>query len=953
MTKQQVQNGLSALFLVLSTMGFAQVTLAPAFATQTDTITLTYDATQGNAGLVGVNTVYIHTGVITNLSTGPSDWQHVQGTWGVDDPRVRMTNLGNNLHQIKFYIPTYYSLSPNETVQQLAMVFRNVDGSKEGKTSTGGDIYAPIYTAGLQANFTKPSQDFGLYQLTDTLFIEASASQNVDFSLYHENTLLVANVNNASLSYKLYVGNYGPGKFNVHLQAQKNGVTLYDTIEYLARGTTNVAAEPRVAEEGITVLNQSTLYFKLRAPNKAFVYLLGDFNDWELRPAFDMNQTPDGEYFWLEVTGLDPEVEYRLQYYVGEEGIRIADPYSEKILDPWNDQWISSDVYPNLISFPFDKASLPVTAFKINQPTYTWDSSYTYNRPEEKNLAIYEMLIRDFDAKRTYQSVIERLPYFDSLGINAIELMPIMEFEGNESWGYNPMFFMAPDKYYGTKNDFKALVDSCHKHGIAVLLDIALNHAFGQSPLVRMYFENGQPTANSPYFNSVPKHDFNVGYDFNHEAPATIYHTKRVIQHWVKEYKIDGYRMDLSKGFTQKNSLGNVGLWGQYDQSRIDILNRIKGQVEEIDADAIMILEHFADGPEEQQLARDGFLLWGNENHQYNEATMAFSANLSSAYHKNRGFSQANLVAFMESHDEERLMYRNLNFGNTSADYSTKELDTALQRAGAAAAFFFTIPGPKMMWQFGEMGYDYSINYCKDGTINNSCRVGNKPVRWDYYENPERRKLQNVYAKLLALRRRFPNLMQTDSLSLELGNVLKTIQLHTEDSNMVVLGNFGISERTATLTLPKTGSWYNYFSGDSLYFNHPTLSTNLKAGEFWLLTDFRIKEEEKPQDSTPVDENPMVLDSTSAGKLVSFFPNPTKGNVRAFVTMKKAGDFTISLFNTKGAVVYTQKFFNLKQGVNLIDLGDLSARQSIGTGLYYYRVNNLTENEGGRLLILE
>lgn len=943
---------LSLLFVICCTSSFAQVTLAPAFATQTDTITLTYDATQGNAGLVGVNTVYIHTGVITNLSSSASDWRHVQGMWGIDDPKVRMTNIGNNKHQIKFYIPTYYNLPVAETVQQLAMVFRNVDGSKEGKTSTGSDIYAPIYTAGLQANFAKPTQDFGLYQLSDTLYLEATASQNVDLSIYHESILLSTSANTTSLNYKLYIGDYGPGKFTVHLRAQKNGTTLFDTIQYLARAATAVAVEPRVVEEGITIINQSTLYFKLRAPAKEFVYLIGDFNNWELDPAFDMNQTPDGEHFWLEVTGLNPNTEYRLQYYVGKEGIRTGDPYSEKILDPWNDQWISNDVYPNLISFPSDKADLPVTAFKINEPLYTWDASYNYQRPEEKSLAIYELLIRDFDAKRTYQSVIERLPYFDSLGINAIELMPIMEFEGNESWGYNPMFFMAPDKYYGTKNDFKALVDSCHKHGIAVLLDIALNHAFGQSPLVRMYFENGQPTANNPYFNSVAKHDFNVGYDFNHEAPATIYHTKRVMQHWVKEYKIDGYRMDLSKGFTQKNSLGNVGLWGQYDQSRVDILNRIKGQVEEIDPDVIMILEHFADGAEEQKLASDGFLLWGNENHQYNEATMGYSADFSSVYHKNRGFAQPNLVGFMESHDEERLVYRNLNFGNTSVDYSTKELDTALQRAGLAATFFFTMPGPKMMWQFGEMGYDYSINYCTNGTIDPNCRVGNKPVRWDYYENPERRNLQQVYAKLLSLRNRFPNLMQTDSLTLELGNVIKTIHLTNADSNLVVLGNFGISSRTATISLPKTGSWYNYFSGDSLFLEDSTFTTSLKAGQFLVFTDFQAQLNE-PEDTTPVVVNLFPLDSTSYGKLISFFPNPTKGNMRAFVTIKNDGDVTISLFNTRGATVYTQKYFDLKKGLNLIDLGDLAARKGMGTGLYYYRVNNLTESESGRVLILE
>jgi 1,4-alpha-glucan branching enzyme len=937
-------------FLLLGAALQAQVSLQPAFATQNDTVTILYDASLGNAGLVGVNQVYIHTGVITNLSTSATDWRNVQGNWGTDDPNVKMTPLGNDMHSIRIHIPTFYGLASGETVSDLAMVFRNQDGSKEGKSSNNGDIYVPIYNAGLQAAINQPSGALGIYSLNDTIYISSGASQNAQLSLYHENTLLKQESNALSLDFKLYTGDYGAGKFNIRLEATQGATTLYDTIRYLARANTNIAADPRSAEEGITVIDQNTLFFKLRAPGKDLVYLIGDFNDWELEPAYDMNQTPDGEFFWLEVNNLDPNTEYRLQYYVGSEGIRIADPYSEKILDPWNDQWIPSTSYPNLIEYPTGKTDFPVTAFKINEAEYVWDSSYTYERVAEEELLIYELLIRDFDTRRTYQSVIDRLSYFDSLGINAIELMPVMEFEGNESWGYNPMFFMAPDKYYGTKNDFKALVDSCHKHGIAIILDIALNHAFGQSPLVRMYFENGAPTANSPYFNTTARHDFNVGYDFNHEAPATIYHTRRVFQHWLEEYKVDGYRVDLSKGFTQRNTLGNVGLWGQYDQSRVDILNRIKSDVEQVDPDVIMILEHFADNPEERALAEDGFLLWGNENHQYNEATMAYQSDFSSVYHENRNFDRPALVGFMESHDEERLVYRNINFGNTSADYNTKELDTALDRAAQAAVFFFTIPGPKMMWQFGEMGYDYSINWCTNGTIDPSCRVGNKPVRWDYYNNPNRRKLNQVYSKLMRLRNDFPQLMQTDSLSLSLGTVNKTVHLYGGDSNLVAVGNFGISSRSASINLPHAGSWYDYFSGDSLYLEQAIFATDLQAGEYVLLTDFKTTIEEEDSVFIPVPSIP--LDSTTSGSLIKFFPNPNTGKVRAFIELESDTDVKINMFNPVGQLVYSQRFNNQSAGLNLLDLGDLKQKYAIDSGLFYYQVITRNKRASGSILIL-
>ena len=131
-------------------------------------------------------------------------------------------------------------------------------------------------------------------------------------------------------------------------------------------------------------------------------------------------------------------------------------------------------------------------------------------------------------------------------------------------------------------------------------MDIALNHSFGQNPMVRMYFDAsagqyGQPTASNPWFNPTPKHDFNVGYDFNHESLQTKNFTKRVIAYWMQNYHIDGYRFDLSKGFTQNNTLGNIGAWGAYDQSRVNILTEYYNDIQSHEPGAYVILEHLAD----------------------------------------------------------------------------------------------------------------------------------------------------------------------------------------------------------------------------------------------------------------------------------------------------------------------------------------------------------------------
>lgn len=134
-------------------------------------------------------------------------------------------------------------------------------------------------------------------------------------------------------------------------------------------------------------------------------------------------------------------------------------------------------------------------------------------------------------------------------------------------------------------------------------------------------------------------------------------------------------------------------------------------------------------------------MTWGNNNYNYNEATMGYvsTSNFSNISYKAHTFTKPYSVGYMESHDEERLMYRNLQYGNKSSDgsYNIKNKLEALQRIKLAAAFFFTVPGPKIIWQFGELGYDFSIDF--------NGRVGNKPIKWDYYSDPPRNKLYKVF----------------------------------------------------------------------------------------------------------------------------------------------------------------------------------------------------------------
>src|SRR5690606_38239098 len=156
-----------------------------------------------------------------------------------------------------------------------------------------------------------------------------------------------------------------------------------------------------------------------------------------------------------------------------------------------------------------------------------------------------------------------------------------------------PNHFFAPDKAYGNAETYKRFVDECHKRGIAVILDVVFNHATGQFPYAKMWWNaaDNKTASNNPYFNVNAPHPYSVVHDFNHSYQLTWDYFKRVLQIWINEYKIDGYSLDLTKGFTQNSSSESTA--SNYDQSRIDILTDYYHAAKAAKSDVMFILEHF------------------------------------------------------------------------------------------------------------------------------------------------------------------------------------------------------------------------------------------------------------------------------------------------------------------------------------------------------------------------
>jgi len=907
---------------------FAQVvTIDPPFPTVEDDITVTFHATEGNGELTGVVPVYAHTGVIIEGLTG---WQNVQGNWGTADPNVLMDFVSSNTHQIEYNITEFYGLTGSETVEQLSFVFRNTGGTLVGREADGSDIFMDVYPVGAYAAaVTSPSNPEIILDPVDNFDFVGQANQASDITLYVNDDEVASSAGVELLETTVDLTALGSGQHWLWMEADNGEETITDSSYVIIQLDPVVAPSPDGVQDGINYLDDNTVVLQLFAPNKDFVYVLGDFNEWQFNTEFFMNVTPEGDRYWLEISDLVPGQEYRFQYSIDQEDLRVADPYCEKILDPWNDPFIPESVYPDLIEYPDGLTSEIVGVFQTAQEPYDWQVD-EFERPPSDQLVIYELLVRDFLEDHSYQSLIDTLPYFERLGVNAIQFMPIMEFEGNISWGYNPMFFFAPDKYYGTEDKLKEFIDECHQRGIAVILDAVFNHSFGQNPQVRMYSENGAAgpvTAENPWFNVTPRHPFNVGYDYNHDSPHTQAFVERNLRYWVEEFKMDGFRFDLSKGFTQ-NFTTNVGAWNQYDQSRVDHWIRIRDEVYAYDDGVYLILEHLGDNPEETVLANNGFMLWGKMTDQYNQNSMGYveNSNLNWADYQVRGWDDPNLVSYAESHDEERLMYKNIQFGNSSGSYDVTDLETALGRQEAVAAFLYPHRGPKMIWQFGELGYDYSINHCPDGSNDPGCRTDPKPIRWDYQEQPARERLYKVTAALIKLKTE-NEAFQSDDYTWDVGGLGKRLIIQDPQMDVVIIANFEVEPINIVPGFTQTGTWYDYFAGEAITVNDLGNSFLLEPGEYRIYT---TEELETPDITVGVYDADL-----SGGALDAPYPNPFSDFTQLSFTLDENSQIEVTISDLQGRIVRHLTTGNFSSGNHLMRWnGRDNAGNKVSSGLY-------------------
>ena len=944
---------LCSLITLISLNTFAQVTMSVGAIEVDQPVTITVDTNSSDSncnGLSGTTQVYMHSGIGDNSDAFGFN---VIGNWGEDDGIGEMTSNGDGTFSITITPETYYGLTSAQAASatQIGMVFRNADGSQELKDEGCNDFIFPI--GSVQINFTNPTSDLVVItsgndlSVSATIIFQGGATVQGSFEIFYNDVSITtgscgfpacnSTITNITESGTLKFVGTPPG----------SSETGEASFEVVVVPTVVEANLPTGLEDGINYGSDPTkATLVLTAPGKEFIQIASSFNNYNPTNADVMKRDVATGKYWLELTGLTPGQIETYQYWVFDTNpianspalVKTADPFSTLVLSPFDDPYIPANTYPNLPAYPAGQER-EVTVLQTGQTAYNWQAP-NFIAPNEEDLIIYEVLVRDFDADRNYQNLIDRIDYFKNLNINAIELLPVMEFEGNESWGYNTSFHMALDKFYGTEDKFKELIDVFHQNGIAVILDVALNHAFGRNPMVRMWMNDpdgdgwGEPSSENPYFNEVAKHSYNVGSDFNHQSDLTQDYTKRVVKHWIEDFKIDGFRWDLTKGFTQNCTANDEGCTNSYQQDRVDILKEYADYSWSLDADHYVIFEHLGGENEEKEWANyrfdegKGVMMWGIMNSQYNQLTMGYNSNnnINAVGHKSRSqFNGPRVIGYSESHDEERLMYKNVNFGNNSnSSHDITDLNTALSRMSALGAVSITVPGPKMIWHFGALGMDNSIFTCNNGTVNDdsgtdgNCKLDTKPQpQWtdNWLGDTNRNQIYNDWARLIDLK--INEAVFEGDYAMTSGSLTPRIDIFdtsipsSQLRNVIVLANFDVISQTVNTNFPTGGNWFDLMdeTGNTTY---SAGTVTIPAGQFRIFGNM-----------------PATLSTNSfdINEAFSIYPNPVN---TSFKTNKAISN--LQIFDITGKLI---KSFNGEFTINdTYDISDLT--QSI----YLVKIEN-------------
>jgi 1,4-alpha-glucan branching enzyme len=466
--------------------------------------------------------------------------------------------------------------------------------------------------------------------------------------------------------------------------------------------------------------HESGVAFRVWAPHADAVYVTGSFNDWS-PDANPMTREADG-YWYADIASVAVGAEYRYRIVSGDRQLLRIDPCAREVTSS-------------------------VGNAVVHDPHFDWGGD-EFHLPAVNELVIYEMHLgtfhdREDGHKDKFAAAVQKLDHLQRLGVNAIEVMPLAEFAGGLSWGYNPACVFAVESDYGGPAGFKRFVKAVHEAGMGVILDVVYNH-FGPSDLDMWQFDGwSENEQGGIYFYN----------DWRAETPwgATRpdYGRKEVRQFirdnalmWLDEYHVDGLRLDMTLFIHNVRGNGDPGADLPDGWSLIQWINR---EVRQRHPGRITIAEDLQNDdrltkPVDQGGA--GFTAqWGARFvHPVRAAVIAPSDDQRSL-DSVRGALEARYngdpfqrVIYSESHDEIAN-----GKARVASEINPQNPDcwAAQKRTTLAAALVLTAPGIPMLFQGQE--------FLEDGWFQDSV-----PLDWDKSE--EFSGLVRMYRDLIHLR---------------------------------------------------------------------------------------------------------------------------------------------------------------------------------------------------------
>lgn len=553
--------------------------------------------------------------------------------------------------------------------------------------------------------------------------------------------------------------------------------------------------------------------FTLRAPFKPFVSLVGDFNSWNTRANI---MTSEGEGIWWTTIAHPGSTRYGFYVAIDDQShVWVGDPYAYEV------HWDKSGPW----------AYLPSASVLETRHNFPWTDG-DWKTPPLRDLVIYELGLRDFGGRwvenrpryGTFQDLIHRLDYLSDLGINAIELMPVQQFPGESSWGYNPVFYFAPARTYGTPEQLKQLVDACHGRGITVILDVVFNHAWGDHPYYQIYPPMFGPKGEwlpdlNPFFHHTPS-SINMwgGVDWDHFTAETTAYFQDVIRYWLREYHVDGFRFDWVGGvdYDSRNPM-NPGFDPYHGIAAICWAAR------QVKPDVILVAEYWPlDGTHpDKSSARlinqtEMDAVWNGVFHHTMEDVLVqrwqwerrdvFRA---IGGFREQGFQRADqVINFTCSHDEVRPVHEVLFYARQHIQKPPEFTwtEVALRKAMVGLIALFAAPGVPMVWMGQEYGEDLprTIDFL--------------PLKWEKMDKEPFKTHWKTVQRLIHARRNSAGL-RSDHIEFLNDNFGETQVLrfrrwdHESGDCALAAINFSHEPRQTTLLFPWDGAWRDVVRG--------------------------------------------------------------------------------------------------------------------------------------------